>query len=338
MRSTSMLPSLLALACATTTLAAALPAHALTCGKVAPGGYYPTGDATIAADEDVVLLCNLMSGPPCTAPAPWLDPDGVEVELLEVHRRTVDNLADPDRPMTLVRYRPRDGFQPGVTYRQMGGGDLQITESAQAEAPLPPRIRSLSYEVGPGFSGLVFVAAFDLDPHDGMLVADVGEPDDDPWQSVTFEDVPRDVTDNTVLQYRLGIDQCMSTFAAADYGVHTQVRFGTLDGHGRFSGWTRTYEVAYPASEHADAGVTVFPDGGVAVDTGAASSADAGVSAPVDASLEPLAAEPQPPATRISVDDGCTLASSVQRGNSASSAALIVLTAAALRRRRLALR
>lgn len=327
-----MLASLLA--CATATLAWASPARALTCGKVAPGGYYPMGPATIAADEHVVVLCNPTYGPPCTI-APWYDQDEAEVELLEVDRRTIGNPGYPDRPLTLVRYRPQDGFQPDVTYHQIGGGDLNVIGSTQASVPRPPRIRALSFEMGSGFSGPVYVAAFDLDPHDGMLVADVGEPDDDPWQSVTFDDIPWDAT-GTVLQYRLGIDWCMRTFAAADWGVQTQVRFGTLDGQGRFSGWTQTYEVAFPESERADAGVvTVFPD---AEDAGAPSPTDAGAPAALDAGLEPLVAEPLPPAARSAADDGCALASGVPRGKSAWSAALIVLAAAALRRQRVALR
>jgi hypothetical protein len=98
-------------------------------------------------------------------------------------------------------------------------------------------------------------AKFYFESDERMLVVDEGEPDEDPFQNLVFDEqitVPNyDETHLTALQYTLGRGDCASTFTAAAPGLTTQVRFGFVDGVGRFSGWTGFYAVAFPESAQA---------------------------------------------------------------------------------------
>jgi hypothetical protein len=248
-------------------LVAATPAGALDCRL--PGGFFPTFyheyDGTVLprllpADSLFVVECPVDPARPCLQPSLTLR--GQEVALIEIDRRPVlgEGALSGAPAMERVRYAPSSRLSVGETYdvaavRSVGErsaywvGSVSVVDAGGDPPPLPV-LRGLEYTSRQGFSGPVRAAGFAFDPIPGMLIADVGEPDEDPWQNVAlfFAGQSADRQSHW-LSYSLGVRDCYSNFPQADLGVTTQVRFGQMDAAGRFSGWTPFYVVSYPAVE-----------------------------------------------------------------------------------------
>jgi hypothetical protein len=147
----------------------------------------------------------------------------------------------PDRRgLVTARHAARHATRrEGTPFRVVGGAE-------QAPIPLPEQ-RGLNFLLGPSDSGAGGVgstgvlASFELSLAQGMLVADFGDADDDPIESLYFE--PSRKGDRVV--FLLGSGTCESNLRAAPC-AHTRVRFGALSASGRFSGWTPSSEIEFP--------------------------------------------------------------------------------------------
>lgn len=243
----------------------AAPASALTCGQ--PGGYFPTfvraADTSLAPRQlpsDTLLVTECSTDPEIGCLRPLLVLREQEVELVELDRRpllgdaSLDSAGVPQ--MQVIRFVPSTPLIIGETYDfaiarldtdlpRYVLSSVSVVDVADEPPPLPV-VRAVDYTVQQGFAGPIRGARFELEPIEGLLVADVAEPDEDPWQSISLGFVNQT---SDALGYSLGRFACASNFYPADLGVTTAIRFGQLDPGGRFSGWGPTYLVSYPERE-----------------------------------------------------------------------------------------
>ncbi|MET0414307.1 MAG: hypothetical protein ABW217_23550, partial [Polyangiaceae bacterium] len=127
-----------------------------------------------------------------------------------------------------MRYVPSTPLTVGEFYDVAAvrrHGDRSIAWTSQvavieggADTPPLPIVRSVEYSARQGWNRPVRQAGFQFEPLAGMLVADVGEPDEDPWQNVdlSFASPGRDA-----FGYRVGVTDCDSNHREADLGVTT---------------------------------------------------------------------------------------------------------------------
>jgi hypothetical protein len=211
-------------------------------------------------DGLIVTICPSSSGPSVYCQPPLFGHTLNEDLLIRRDRSFFrgDDSLDPDGYPTLevFRFVPVIPLVVGDTYElALRGIDGTVASAvtsfvvveASATPPPLPVVNALEYVQAPGFERAVRVATFRLEQVSGILVADVGEPEESPWQNVSLRFTDRD---EQGVFYRLGIDDCDANFWQADLGVTTKVRFGQLDAAGRFSGWTPDYLVSYPETEN----------------------------------------------------------------------------------------
>lgn len=223
----------------------------------------PPGGVTVAADARRVMPADglIVSICPTDYSSPYCQPPLLGHTLAEdLLFRTDDRLLlgdgslDPDgNPrLRVFRFVPSQPLVVGDTYelalRDVDGhiastrSSVVIVDAATTPPPLPV-VTELSYLQTFGFSRAIRLAFFRFEQVSGLLVADVGEPDEDPWQNISLRFTEQS---DQGFYFRLGIDECHANLWQADLGVETKVRFGQLDAAGRFSGWTASYQVSYP--------------------------------------------------------------------------------------------
>jgi hypothetical protein len=234
-----------ALACATPLLSGR--ASAERCA-IWPAVFPANGD-TVAPNTHLWIVCAL-SEEPCE-PLTLRDANGALVPLVQVEQRR--SAEGPSR--RLLRYAPRAKLAPGsyeltnrasrsLTFRVAPGGDAtpQVPKLLEyrfnLQGPSEDRVDPSSAEER--------IAQFVLAAPDGLLLADVGEANDDPLGVVS--DGFTHVAPGRYI-YWLGWGACRSTLPEADYCTRTRVRFGTLSGAGTFSGWTAWQAVEFPGSD-----------------------------------------------------------------------------------------
>jgi hypothetical protein len=232
-------------------------AEGLTCAAGFRGGIYPSNPPTldvyspIPANGSIWLVCDPEY---CSSPT-LTNAEGETIPLEEAERWSRPNSGVGPAEVAVIRYRPSIPFELGATYR-VSGRPFEVAAD-EGSPPALPWIKSRGYIHG----GLTpsTAAYFQLEYPKGLLVADVAPPDDDPRQSIALDFwVTSD--DPSSAAFMLGTDDCGGNFSAAAPGVSTQVRFGILDAAGRFSGWTRFYDVNYP-EDGADLPTEVFLPG-----------------------------------------------------------------------------
>jgi hypothetical protein len=225
-------------------------AQALTCaGAGRISALYPAWPFRTPAGSDIWQHC---SGAACVAPE--LEVAGVAIPLVEVDRHAVTPLGNEwSGGKWLVRYRPSQALSPGPDQHLTppGGLPFEVVSDEEGIPRPPPRLLGISYEAHVLTAGgdIPLAASFYIELDDRMLVVDAGEPDEDPLQNLAFDEtftVPYETSNPGALLYRLGTTECGSTFLETAPGVTTQVRFGFVDGRGRFSGWTGFYAVEFP--------------------------------------------------------------------------------------------
>jgi hypothetical protein len=328
-------------------LGGAAPAQALTC--VGPGGIVPPGGVAMAADTQrvmppdglIVTLCPTESVSAYCQP-PILGHTLEEDLLIRTDDRLLLGDGSLDRDgnprLRVLRFRALQPLVVGDTYqfalRDVDGSvaskssSVVVVEAASTPPPLPV-VTDLSYLQTFGFSQAIRLAFFRLEHVSGLLVADVGEPDEDPWRNIS----PRfSEHSEHGFYFRLGVDECDANFRQADLGVETTVRFGQLDAAGRFSGWTSQYLVSYPAADNegtpipgtvialnAEAGEPEVPEGvSSAVPEGAGTISSDEVADPGD-EVVTVDDDLTPPSSTISSSTaGCSLSAAGSATSSSS--------------------
>lgn len=138
-----------------------------------------------------------------------------------------------------IRYRVTEPPTEGRYVLQSGDAYVSLSVEPDRGPPAVPEVQLAGYEMGSS----VRSAHFYISGVNGMLVADVGQADENPMQNLQPARQPVSAGE---FVFFLGTDVCLTTFGAADFGLETQVRFGTLAPSGDFSGWTDWVEVRYP--------------------------------------------------------------------------------------------
>lgn len=240
------------------TLGLAARADALTCAYGFRGGTYP-GNATLTnvhepvpVDSSIWTVCD----PEYCSPPTLTSADDVTIPLEEAERWSRPNFGLGPAEVAVIRYRPSIPFELGATYHVRGSA-FEIA-STDVSPPALPRIKSQGYIRG-GWTANTIAAHFLLEYPKGLLVADVAPADDDPRQSIAM-DFWEAYDEPSSAEFSIGTDDCGGNFSAAAPGVSTQVRFGILDAAGRFSGWTRFYDITYP-EQGVDLARKEFPPG-----------------------------------------------------------------------------
>jgi hypothetical protein len=145
----------------------------------------------------------------------------------------------------LQRHAPVQKLEPGVYWLSFPAGirgrpdvvrraiETSFTVEAGIDLPVPmPELR--------GFRWAEASAVFELWLPKGMLVADFGDEDEDPMESIQLQG-PRD----GLYRFRLGSSACSSNLQVTGC-MRSRVRFGALSGAGKFSGWTGSFDVQFP--------------------------------------------------------------------------------------------
>jgi MYXO-CTERM domain-containing protein len=217
-----------------------------------PSGTFPRGGDTVSPNTFIWAFC--APGGPCKRPT-LRRIGGAELALHPVEARDIG----PGPRLQLVRYAAQAPLEPGdyeVTQPRRGSVQFRVV----AAPPAPPRVPAaefLHFEIHDGpkpgddtpageDSSADHSAAFVIDGDSGMLVADVGDPDEDPLDSISgfFRSGP------TTRQYFwLGWGECYSTLPRAAECTRSRVRFGTLSNEGVFSGWTKWLSVEFPGAD-----------------------------------------------------------------------------------------
>lgn len=216
---------------------AASDAQALTCAPAAGGQ---------ALASDILVLCSYCipddapatalhgTSPETNAPDPEVAYAVEEVERSELVGGGVS-----------LRYEASEPLPVGNYVLQLEDFQLPVRAVADTGPPQLPAVRLTGYQMGESAWGPVRSAHFQIEGVNGTLVADAGDPDEDPMRNVQSSGQ----VDVASFTFGLGVDLCTTSLAEADYGVTTRVRFGTLAPNGDFSGWTEWVDVDYPQSE-----------------------------------------------------------------------------------------
>jgi hypothetical protein len=220
--------------------------------------FYPYSGAVVGTDAQIWWTAPIGSGLPHLERAA-----GGEVKLVRVELREINHQWWGHRP--LQRYSPVMPLEPGeywLSFQPQASASGRVAErmladrgtpfrvvsgSEEERVPLPEQ-RGLRFFTGRADSGdpgsATQIATFELSLALGVLVADFGDADDDPLESLYFERR----RNGTQLEFLLGSGFCDSNLLTAPC-MHTRVRFGALSASGRFSGWTPWSELDFPG-EH----------------------------------------------------------------------------------------
>lgn len=221
-------------ACATAAVTAILgvaeDANALSCAV--PGG-------GISRGTDILVHCPLCAaqGAPATVATVWNGTLGIAVK--EVARVEMANGG------LAFRYLANEDLA-GESYTLDGSlQSLSTQPSPHDGVPDVPVATLTGYGMDDGVWGSSRLAYFALEGVTGMLVADEGEPDEDPMSNLvdTYQ-----APDETSFTFGLGFGPCGGSLPSAELGVETRVRFGAMAPNGDFSGWTAWLDLAYPNS------------------------------------------------------------------------------------------
>jgi hypothetical protein len=214
---------------------------------------FPADGEAVSPNTHLWVVCAAYEN--ACEPLTLRDASGTLIPLVEVEQRRI--LDGP--PRRLIRYAPRAELAPG-SYELTDRSRSSLTFRVVSGRAMPPRVPTvLEYQFTlrgakegrqdgaeePSSRPARF-AQFTLAADDGLLVADVGEANDDPLDVVSDGFARRGAGQYTFL---LGWGACRSTLPEADYCTRTRARFGTLSGEGTFSGWTPWQAVDFPGPD-----------------------------------------------------------------------------------------
>jgi len=218
---------------------------------VEPFHFFPREGAIVSPDTQIWFFAEIGSGVPRIRRE-----DGREVRAVPFDRRDVNHVWWGRR--LLQWYAPVQELEPGAywlsfqqsvnirsEFARRSPIETSFTVVAGTHLPVPrPELRGFRWVPRALRSTLPsHLAVFDLWPPQNMLVADFGDADEDPLESLLLDD-PQD----GLHHFWLGNSQCSSNLAETNC-LHTRVRFGALSGAGAFSGWTSWREVNFPGEQ-----------------------------------------------------------------------------------------
>jgi hypothetical protein len=210
---------------------------------------FPANGDSVSPDTHLWVICAPYDE--TCEPLTLRDPSGALVPIVEVAQRRVQQ--GPSR--RLIRYAPQNALPPG-SYELSDRASHSLTFHVVSRASRPPRIPQLlehrftlqgsNEDRAASSSHEARLAQFVLAADDGLIVADMGEPNDDPLDVVSNGFIRRAPGR---YDFWFGWGFCHLTFPEADYCTRTRVRFGTLSGGGAFSGWSPWHAVDFPGPD-----------------------------------------------------------------------------------------
>jgi hypothetical protein len=210
--------------------------------------YFPYQGAVVSPDAQLWFFGEIGSGLPQLRRE-----DGSPIRLVASERREVNHEWWGRR--LVQRHAPVQPLEPGVYWLS-----FQSSISGRPDIVRRPIETSFTVDAGthssvpmPELRGVRWagtLAVFELWLSQGMLVADFGDADEEPLESLQLEG-PRD----GLHVFKLGSSVCGSNLQVTDC-LRTRVRFGALSAAASFSGWTAWQEVQFPGTSCAAPVVT----------------------------------------------------------------------------------